>query len=176
MTKGSKLVQGRLKQLLSDEESSTTSPRWMVQLTGNGFENHEADQTSLRRVVEGSTISSDTDSANLVSSSDGDEGLPIPVQQKRVSFSADAKTGPPSQPSAFRRKRRAGVSSRGVKVSRPANTRKRKNVRSTPSRKKTKANPTKQVSDGPVTKVQMKTGTLYMYGGPNRRAEFVTNV
>ena len=167
--------QGRLSQLLSTE---TKSRCWLVQLTdttGSSAtgDSEQVDEDALGKVI--SPSSSDTESVNLVSSSDGDEP---PTKQKRVSFSDDSKSGPPP----FRRKpvsrkqsrRKSQGAGRSVSANKPG--RKRKGGKSGAGSSSSKRAKVGASSSEPVTKVPMKTGTLYMYGGSNRRAEFVPHV
>ena len=164
--------QGRLSQLVSTEADSRC---WLVQLTdtNNGVATSEhVNENLFGKVLESS--STDTESVNLVSSSDGDEPAP---KKKRVSFSHDSKAGPPEHPSTLRgrvrRKSRAGArSSNRLPTSKPLKNRKRKGACGSAGNSKRG----KVTSEEPVTKVPMKTGTLYMYGGSNRRAEFVPHV
>jgi hypothetical protein len=148
ITRSNVVAEGRLAYNLTEGKSA--NPRWLVKFDNEPWKDEELYEHTFGKLLKTSKPSS---------SSEGGETS----KKKSVTFSAEVSDSSSSKMRALARGQRSTRRQAKVQVD---NKRPLKSI--VPASKRVKRN-----SNEEVVMVQMLTGTLYLYRGLNRRAEFV---
>lgn len=169
MTRNDTVVHVRLAQLLT--EGTSPNPRWLIKFEGPQ-KDEEVYEHTFGKVLESAALS--------------DDGVPLPKKKPLVKKKSDSSsmeaTPTTSEPPLPEKMPTSGDESSGTgndsaRVSaREERSRRRQAVVVVDDKVKAKVTKRARTDDDPVTKVKLLTGTLYLYRGRQRRAEFVPRI
>jgi hypothetical protein len=148
ITRNNVVAEGRLAYNLTAGKSA--NPRWLVKFDNEPWKDEELYEHTFGKLLKTSKLSS---------SSEGEEAS----KKKSVTFSEEVSDSSSSKVRALAREQRSTRRQAKIQVDK-----KRPLKNSVPANKRVKTNNNEE-----VVMVQMLTGTLYLYRGLNRRAEFI---